>query len=54
MAKFQDTDWHELCRKASQEQDPHKLLELLRDLNDALAAQWNRAAPGNSYTNRWS
>lgn len=30
-------DWRELCKAASQEHDPQKLLELVSELNDALA-----------------
>jgi len=38
----EDMDWRELCKAASEEQDPRRLLELLRELNDALAAQRQR------------
>ena len=39
MAEHEDTDWRELCKDASEEQNPRKLLALLRQINDALAAQ---------------
>jgi len=44
---YEDRDWRELCKAASEEQDPRKLLELLREINDALAAQ--RQRPGEHY-----
>jgi hypothetical protein len=31
--------WRELCQAASHEQDPRKLLELLREINHALVEQ---------------
>jgi hypothetical protein len=34
--KRRPTDWHVLCELASKEQDPDKLLELVRRLNEAL------------------
>ncbi len=33
------TSWRDLCRAAAQEQDPRKLLELLRQINQALVEQ---------------
>ncbi|MGB9236192.1 MAG: hypothetical protein WCC04_17430 [Terriglobales bacterium] len=41
---YEDTDWRELCREASEEQDPRRLLELLREINETLAAERSRAA----------
>ncbi len=38
--------WHELCRAAAREQDPRKLLELLRKINHALVEQ--RSSPSES------
>jgi hypothetical protein len=35
-------DWHRLCELASKEQDPEKLLELIRRLNRALDEKLNR------------
>lgn len=34
--------WQELCEKASLEQDPDKLLELVRQINDLLSEKQNR------------
>ena len=39
---YQDEEWRELCKEASEEQDPRKLLGLLRKINDALSAQRER------------
>ena len=37
-----DEEWRELCKNASEERDPRKLLGLLRKINDALSAQRER------------
>ena len=42
-----DLNWHELCKEASEERDPRKLLELLREINQALAEQRTRRAEVN-------
>lgn len=34
--------WQELCEQAANEQDPKKLLELVREINDLLSAKQNR------------
>ena len=39
---YQDEEWRELCKEASEEQDPRKLLGLLHKINDALSAQRER------------
>ncbi len=44
MDKNATVRWRELCRVASQEQDPQKLLDLLREINHALAEQRVRTA----------
>lgn len=44
MARNATGRWRELCRAASQEQDPQKLLQLLREINRALADQRVRTA----------
>jgi hypothetical protein len=36
------TRWHELCEQAANEQDPQKLLELVREINDLLEAKQKR------------
>jgi hypothetical protein len=36
------TDWHVLCELASKEQDPDKLLDLVRRLNQALDERLTR------------
>jgi len=36
--------WHELCKEASEERDPRKLLELLQEINEALADQRTQRA----------
>ncbi len=36
------TDWRELCKAASHEQDPIKLLDLIRQINLALSQQRTR------------
>jgi len=36
-------DWHQLCKAASQECDPKKLLDLIRQINQALSQQRTRA-----------
>jgi hypothetical protein len=36
VSDLKDKHWLELCEAASREQDPEKLLELIRALNDAL------------------
>jgi hypothetical protein len=35
-------DWRELCKAASQECDPEKLLDLIRQINRALLQQRTR------------
>jgi hypothetical protein len=35
-ANRRDVDWRELCERASKEMDPEKLMELVRQVNDAL------------------
>jgi len=42
-----DLNWHELYKEASEERDPRKLLELLREINQALAEQRTRRAEVN-------
>lgn len=44
--RVEATRWRELCRAASQEQDPLKLLQLLREINSALIEHRFRAAQG--------
>ena len=39
MADDEKRDWRELCKAASREHDPSRLLELVRELNDALDEQ---------------
>jgi hypothetical protein len=34
--------WRELCAKAAEEQDPHKLLELITEINRMLEEKENR------------
>jgi DNA-binding transcriptional regulator GbsR (MarR family) len=34
--------WRELCEQAEKEQDPQKLMELVREINRLLAAKRNR------------
>ena len=46
MAGEDKTDWRELCKAASQEQDPSRLLELVRKLNDALTQREVSKAAG--------
>lgn len=41
------TDWHVLCELASKEEDPEKLLELVKKLNQALDEKFKEAAPEN-------
>ncbi len=49
MAEYYEyTDWRELCREASEEQDPRRLLDLLREINNALAAQRGRSVDPSS------
>jgi hypothetical protein len=36
-------DWRELCKAASQEHDPEKLLDLIREINRALSQQARRS-----------
>ena len=36
--------WKELCRQASIEQDPRKLSELIKEINELLAKKQNRVA----------
>jgi hypothetical protein len=39
----EDTErWKKLCEQASIEQDPKKLLELVKEINDLLAKKQNR------------
>jgi hypothetical protein len=40
-------DWRELSEAASREQDPHKLLELVRALNKALEERENQIRERN-------
>ena len=43
--------WQELCEQAASEQDPQKLLELIREINDLLGAKQarlNNSAKGAS------
>jgi hypothetical protein len=44
MSRYESADWRELCREASQECDPKKLLELMREINRALSLQRGRSA----------
>jgi hypothetical protein len=37
-----DVDWRELCERASKEQDPDKLMELVRKLNQTLEERRHR------------
>jgi hypothetical protein len=37
-----EQEWKELCRQASVEQDPLKLIELTRRINDLLAGKQRR------------
>ncbi len=37
MAENDKPDWRELCRAAVQENDPEKLLQLARQINEALS-----------------
>jgi hypothetical protein len=39
MAGNGTVDWRALCKVASQEQDPKKLVDLLRQINRALSEQ---------------
>ena len=39
MNRLENTEWRELCKAASQEQDPEKLLDLIRQINHALSQQ---------------
>jgi len=34
--------WRELCKQAGVEQDPEKLMELVREINELLLAKENR------------
>jgi hypothetical protein len=34
--------WRELCEQASQEQDPNKLIALIKEINDILEAKRHR------------
>jgi len=36
--------WQELCEQAAVEEDPEKLLELVRQINELLAAKQDRLA----------
>jgi hypothetical protein len=39
MAVNGTSDWRELCKAASHEQDPRKLLDLIRQINRALSQE---------------
>jgi hypothetical protein len=39
--------WEELCELASKEQDPKKLIELIREINHLLEAKLNRLKASN-------
>jgi hypothetical protein len=40
--------WMELAELAANEQDPQRLLELIREINALLDAKWHRLESGNS------
>lgn len=44
MAANVTADWQELCKMASAEQDPKRLIEILHEINLALVDQRTRAA----------
>jgi len=44
MAANMTTDWHELCRMASAEDDPKKIMEILHEINLALVDERTKAA----------
>ncbi len=41
-----DLDWRELCRQVVEERDPEKLLEIVRELNQALEKRRQQPAQG--------
>jgi len=45
---YEDPGWRELCREASGEDNPQKLLELLHEINQALAAQRSRGTEADT------
>ncbi len=40
--------WMELCEQAAQEQDPTKMLEIVKEINRLLAAKYERLSHANS------
>jgi hypothetical protein len=54
MSDLESKDWRELSEAASREQDPQKLMDLIRALNKALERREreqnnpNQSAPGNN------
>lgn len=48
MTGNQAGDWRALCKEASREYDPEKLLELIREINRALSQQRTRLSESQS------
>jgi two-component system, chemotaxis family, chemotaxis protein CheY len=42
--------WQELCEQASVEQDPNRLLDLVRQINETLSEQQGRAQPRQAFS----
>ena len=45
MAKVGAADWHDLCRSVMKEQNPRKLLNLLREINRILSERKTQMRP---------
>jgi hypothetical protein len=43
-----DVDWRELCKQATEEKDPRRLMEIIRQLNDALDRRQKTRQGGRS------
>jgi len=43
--KENEERWKQLCRQAANEQDPHKLSELIKEINDLLQKKQARLKP---------